>query len=140
MERIALAVICPIYLEKLSLYFPDILFDVQTARERKSVRIYKKRHKETIPWPDWRLTSTDSNFQLTTFSKIANFYISNFRISLVWCHLTELLRHITPVPKFTFFISLIKPVTRHDSILFTFGLLVLVAVLFAWTCVLYKRS
>ena len=50
-----------------------------------------------------------------------------FRTSVVLCHLTKLLHHFTIVPKFTVFISPIKPVTRHESILFIFVLPVLVA-------------
>ena len=80
----------------------------ERERERESVRAYEQRHKDPT---DLRLTSTDDCFQqtptsnwqllkLTTFSKFANFYISKFRISLMWCNFTRLLRHLTHVPKF----------------------------------------
>ena len=61
LERIGVTVIYLIFYRKLSLYYPDLLFDVQTAysrtRERKSVRAYEERHKET---PLTKLTS-DTN-------------------------------------------------------------------------------
>ena len=107
------------------------------ARERKSVRVYEQIHKETPPTrltshPNWQQLPT-SHWQLKTFLKLANFYISKFSISVVWWHLIKLLHHLTRVPKFTVFISPIKHMTRHESILFTFGLPVLVAGALAWT-------
>ena len=56
--------------------------------------------------------------QLTTYSKFAN--ISKFKVSVVLGHLAKLLHH-SHMSKFTGFIYTIKPVTRHESILFTFG-------------------
>ena len=94
-----------------------LLFDVQTAyscmKERRSVRVYEQRHKE----PSTQLTQLT---QLTTFSKFANFYISKLKVSVVLCHLAKLWHH-SDISKFTVFIYSIKLVTRHESILFTFG-------------------
>ena len=73
---------------------------------------------------------TDNFFKICYF---LYFYISEFRISLVWCHLAKLLRHLTGVSIFTVFINSIKLVTRHESILSTFGLPMLVAGAHAWT-------
>ena len=56
--------------------------------------------------------------QLTTFSKFATIF--EFKVSVVLCHLAKLLHH-SHMSKFTVFLYTIKLVTRHESILFTFG-------------------
>ena len=104
----------------------------ERERERELVRVYEQRYKETPSTTrltsnsNWLLQLLLTELQLMTFSKFADFYISKFRISLVWCHFTKLLHHFTCVPNFSlFFISSVKPMTKHESILFTFCLLVL---------------
>ena len=101
----------------------------------------KKRHPTEPTELFERQLLTDS-WKRRTFSKLANFYISEFSISVVCCHLAKLLCHLTLNPKFTAFISPIKPVTRHESILFTFDFPVLIAGVLAWTfrLDLYFRS
>ena len=96
-----------------------LLFDVQTAysstKEREDLLGSMNRNTKS-PNPtelsEYQLT------QLTTFSKFAN--ISKFKVSVVLCHLAKLLHH-SHMSKFTVFIYAIKLVTRHESILFTFG-------------------
>ena len=94
-----------------------LLFDVQTAysntKEReRSIRVYEQKHKE--PQPNWTLwMPTDP-----TFSKFVN--ISKLKVSAVLCHLAKLLHH-SHMSKFTVFVYSIKLVTRHESILLTFG-------------------
>ena len=43
---------------------------------------------------------TTPYWQLTTFSKFANFCIYKFRLSVAWSHLAKLLRHRARIPKF----------------------------------------
>ena len=50
----------------------------------------------------------------------------------MWYHFAKLLRHLIHVPKFTDFISPSKPLTIHESILFTLGIPVLVTGVLAW--------
>ena len=66
--------------------------------------------------------------------------ILKFSISLVWCHFTKLLRYlimiITRVPNFHhgFYFTSVKLRTRHENILFTFGLPVLRILVYPILC------
>ena len=140
LERIGVTGIHPIFSKKLSLYYPDMLFNVQTEyssmrerereRERKreveSLRDYEQRHKEPprpTSSPNWWLLRLPPTEPQMTFSKFSNFYKPKFRISFVWRYLTKLFWHLTRIPNFpVFFISSVKLVTRHESILLIFGL------------------
>ena len=84
-----------------------LMFRLHTvAQERKSVKVYEETQRApTIPQSD------------QTRWMFANFYIFNFKMSVGWYHLTKLLHPLT-CPKFTVFISPIKPVT--DKIWFCF--------------------
>ena len=100
----------------MSLYYPDMLFIVMQIsnheRERERERDCKRPWTKTrlslhgvtptlsLPRIDSQTTTTSTELQLTTFSKFANFCISKFRISLVWCHLIKLLRHFIRIPNF----------------------------------------
>ena len=115
------------------------MFKLHTVAREKREKICKSlrnRHKETFsPHPDRILrtqTSNWPNWQL--FTKFANFHISKFWILFGWCHLAMLLRqsHVSR-NVYCVFISPIKPVTRHESILFTFGLPALVVGVVVWT-------
>ena len=104
--------------------------DRQTDRE--SIRVNEQTQKD-IPIPTElserklltsdRLTTAD---KLITFSKLAHFYIFKFRISVRGCHLVKLLHHLSRVQSSLFSFSPVKPVTRCESILFTFWLPVLI--------------
>ena len=92
------------------LYYLDMLFNLQTAyssmRERERIcKVYEQRPPSPI-WlmsnPNWTLWMPTS-ILLTTFSKFANFYISKFRISFVWYHLTNSLHYLTCIPNFNVF-------------------------------------
>ena len=77
----------------------------ETDRQTENLQGFMNRRKETpldLPILSERQLLTDptaSNWQRTTFSKFANFYVSKFRISVGWCHLAKYLRHFTRVPK-----------------------------------------
>ena len=75
-------------------------------REKICKALWTETQRDTRR-PDWSLAPTDNCFQLLittdTFSKYANFYISKFKIAVVRCYLTKLLRHLTRVANFTVF-------------------------------------
>ena len=78
------------------------MFRLHTVAREERERIckgYEQKHLHPIQLtsnPNWWLLW----LQQTTFSKFANFNRSKFKISLVWCHLTKLLHHLTHVPNF----------------------------------------
>ena len=105
-----------------SAIFYSSMFRLHThVKERKSIRASKQRHKEISPLHLTKLSEcqllTIPTDKLATFSKFVNSYLSKFRISVGFL-LNDVSFHMCP--KFTVFISPIKPVTRHESILFTF--------------------
>ena len=108
----------------------------ERERERESVKLYEHRHLPPRPMsnPYWHL--------LTTFSTFANFYISKFRISLMWYHFTKLLRHLTCAPIFLPWFSLTQWNLWQDINLFCLHLVflcrtnkphILVADILTWT-------
>ena len=95
---------CPMYLLKIVALLPRYtVWCSDCIRERKRENLQGSMNRDTKrypPGPNWTLCMLTSNKQMTIFSKFADFYISKFRIPLVWCHLTKLWRHLTRVPKF----------------------------------------
>ena len=108
------------------------LHTVAQEREKICKGLWTDTQRDTPP-PNQHLTPTDNCFQQTNNKIHTKFYISKFRILVVGYHLTKLLYHLSRITKFTVFISPIKSVTRYESILFTFGLPMLVTDVLAWT-------
>ena len=103
---------------------------IYRERERERERICKVLWTDTETRPHSIPTELSECKLLTTnplanwqffFPKFANFYIFKLRISVGWCHLAKLLRHLSHVPNslFSFPLSNLSQ-KRYEFILFTF--------------------
>ena len=78
--------------------------------------------------PNWRLlklfptelelTTSPTELQMTTFSKVVYSYMSQFKVSIVWYHLTTLLSHLTRVSNFPLWFSFLQSNLWQDMNVF----------------------